>query len=97
MVTEIAQFTAQPGQADALERGLRDAMSVIRGAEGCHAITLRHNIEDPNVFMYEIEWETLEHHTVQFRGGPLFPQYRSHINGLFVEPVVVRHFTTVAS
>jgi heme-degrading monooxygenase HmoA len=97
MVTEIAQFTAQPGQADALERGLRDAMAVIRGAEGCRSITLRRGIEDPSTFIYEIEWETLEHHTVQFRGGPLFAQYRGHITGLFVEPVVARHFATVAS
>ena len=49
------------------------------------------------MFVYDIEWETLEHHTVKFRGGPLFAQYRSHINGLFVEPVTARHYTTLAT
>ncbi len=97
MVTEIAQFTALPGQADALERGLRAAMPIIRGAEGCTSISLRRGIEDPTMFVYDIEWETLEHHTVKFRGGPLFAQYRSHINGLFVEPVTARHYTTLAT
>lgn len=92
MVTELAQFTAQPGKADALEQGLRAAMAVIRRGEGCRAIRLRRCVEDPNVFLYEIEWETLEHHTVMFRGGPLFAEYRSHINGLYVDPVAVRHF-----
>jgi quinol monooxygenase YgiN len=92
MVTELAQFTAQPSKADALEQGLRAAMAVIRRGEGCHAIRLRRCVEDPNVFLYEIEWETLEHHTVAFRGGPLFAEYRSHINGLFVDPVTVRHY-----
>ena len=92
MVTELAQFTAQPGKAEALEQGLRQGMDVIRRDEGCRAIRLRRCVEDPTVFLYEIEWESLEHHTVIFRGGPLFAEYRSHINGLFVDPPAVRHY-----
>jgi heme-degrading monooxygenase HmoA len=95
MVTELARFTAQPGQADVLEQGLRAAMAVIRRGEGCRAIQLLRNIEDPNIFVYEIEWETLEHHTVGFRGGPLFAEYRAHIAGLFVDPVDARHYERV--
>jgi heme-degrading monooxygenase HmoA len=97
MVTEVAQFTAVLGNAEELLAGLRSAMAVIRGAEGNQGITLRRCVEDPNVFIYEIQWATLEDHTVKFRGGPLFAQYRSHITGLFVDPVAVRHFETVAS
>ena len=92
MVTELAQFTAQPGKAEALGQRLRDAMDVIRRAEGCRAIRLRRCLEDPNVFLYEIEWETLEHHTVMCRGGPLFTEYRAHVAGLYVEPIAVRHY-----
>ena len=44
------------------------------------------------MFLYEIEWETLEHHTVMFRGGPLFTEYRAHVAGLYVEPIAVRHY-----
>jgi heme-degrading monooxygenase HmoA len=95
MVTEIAHFTAQPGKADQLGDGLRAAMPIIRGAQGCRGIALRRCIEDPNVFVYEIQWETLEDHTVRFRGGPLFAEYRGHIAGLFAEPIVARHFDTV--
>jgi heme-degrading monooxygenase HmoA len=95
MVTEMARFTALPGKADELARGLQAAMAVIRGAEGCRGITLRRCVEDPDVFLYQIDWETLEHHTVRFRGGPLFAQYRAHIAGLFVDPVQVRHYEAV--
>ncbi len=95
MVTEIAQFRAQPGQAEALQAGLLAGMAVIRRAEGMRSIALRRAIEEPELFLYEIEWETLEHHTVTFRGGPLFPEYRSHIAGLFVEPISVNHYQTV--
>jgi quinol monooxygenase YgiN len=97
MVIEIAQFTAQPGQAEDLRRGLLAALPIIRGAAGCRSIQVRRCVEDPSVFLYEIEWETLEHHTVTFRGGPLFSEYRSHITGLFVEPPYVRHYEPVDS
>jgi heme-degrading monooxygenase HmoA len=96
MATEIAQFTAQPGRAAELQRALEAAMPVIRRAEGCRSIQLARCLEQPDVFIYTIEWETLEHHTVTFRSGPHFPEYRSHINGLFVKPVLVRHFDRLA-
>lgn len=95
MVSEIAQFTAQPGKAEELQRGFLAALPIIRGGEGCRSAQLRRCIEDPTLFLLQIEWETLEHHTVMFRGGPLFQQYRSHIAGLFVDPPVVRHFETI--
>jgi heme-degrading monooxygenase HmoA len=97
MVTEIAQFRAQPGKAEQLRAGLVAAMDVIRRAEGLRAITLRRGIEDPDLFLYQIEWETLEHHTVTFRGGPLFAEYRGHIAGLFLDPIVATHYEQVES
>lgn len=95
MVVEIAEFTAQPGKAEELRAGLLRGLEVIRRGEGCRSARLRACVEDPNRFIYEIEWETLEAHTVTFRGGPLFPEYRSHITGLFVEPVTVHHYEDV--
>jgi heme-degrading monooxygenase HmoA len=96
MVTEIAQYTAQPGKADQLMDALRTAAGVIRRAEGCQSVTMRRCIEEPNQFIAQIQWETLEHHTVTFRGGPLFPEYRSHLTGLYVEPIVVHHYEDIA-
>jgi hypothetical protein len=43
-----------------------------------------------------IYWETLEDHTVAFRGGPLFTQWRAIVGPYFVQPPVVEHFTLVA-
>ena len=96
MVLEIAEFTAQPGKADELRAGLIRGIEVIRRADGMLSIALRRCIEDPNRFILEIEWETLEHHTVGFRGGPLFPEYRGHIAGFFVEPIVARHYEKIS-
>ncbi|HST86799.1 MAG TPA: antibiotic biosynthesis monooxygenase family protein [Ktedonobacterales bacterium] len=95
MVLEIAQFTARPGKAGELRDGLLRGLGVIRGASGCRSATLRHCVEEPDRFIYEIEWETLNDHIVTFRGGPLFAEYRAQINGLYTEPVIVHHYERV--
>jgi quinol monooxygenase YgiN len=95
MVTEIARFRAQPGKREALADGLARGLEVIRTAEGCLSGRLCHCVEDDQVYIFEIEWKTLDHHVVAFRGGPLFAQYRSHISGLFIEPVEVNHYVTI--
>lgn len=95
MVLEIARFQAVEGNSEELRAGLLCGAEVVRRSEGCRSVTVRRCIEDRSQFIFTIEWETLEAHTVIFRGGPLFAEYRSHINGLFVEPVAVNHYETV--
>ena len=92
MVLEIAEYTAQPGKAEELQAGLLKGAAVIRRAKGCRSVTPRRQIEDPNRFILVIEWDTLEDHTVGFRGSPRFAEYRSHLAGLFVDPIVARHY-----
>ncbi len=95
MVTEIACFRAQPGKSDELAAGLARGLKIIQGAEGCLSAQLCRCIEDGSIYIYQIEWATLAHHLDMFRNGPLFAQYRSHIDGLFVEPVEVNHYETI--
>ncbi len=95
MVLEIAQYTAQPGKAEAFQAGLLKGIEIIRKAKGCISATPRRQIEDPEKFIVMIEWETLEDHTVGFRGSPQFQEYRSHLAGLFVEPILAPHFEAI--
>lgn len=95
MVTEIARFRAQPGKADELANGLLKGAAIIKTAQGCQSIKVSRCIEDNQLFIFQVEWETLAHHVDIFRGGPLFAQYRSHITGLFVEPVDVNHYESI--
>lgn len=95
MIVEIAEYNAQPGKAEEFLAGLKRGMEIVRKAEGCRAICIRRQIEDRNHFTAQLEWETLEHHTVMFRGSPQFQEYRAQIAGLFVDPIVARHYETV--
>ncbi len=95
MVLEIAQYTAQPGKAEEFQAGLLKGVEIIRRAKGCISATPRRQIEDPEKFILLIEWETLEDHTIGFRGSPSFLDYRSQIAGLHVEPIIAPHFVAI--
>ena len=47
----------------------------------------------PNVYMFTIDWETLEDHTVGFRESDHFTQWRTIIGPHFDGPAVVEHFS----
>ena len=94
MILEVADIRIQDGQQaafeEAIERGLR---SVIGRAEGFKGWKLIKGIESPERYLLQILWGTLEDHTVVFRGGPLFPEWRAIVGPFFAAPPVVEHFT----
>lgn len=97
MILELADIRIQPGrQAEfdaAIERGLR---TVIARAEGMRGFKVNKGIESPERYILQVFWDTLEHHTVTFRQGPLFPEWRAIVGPFFAQPPVVEHFTLVA-
>ncbi len=96
MVTEIAIFTAMEGKEDELGQAILQGIEVIRQHPECKSVRVSRCIEKPEQYMLTVSWNSLEAHTVDFRGGPLFPQWRSHINGLFEGPPVVFHYQEIA-
>jgi heme-degrading monooxygenase HmoA len=94
VILEVADIRIQPGrQADfdaAIARGIDTAISK---SPGFIRATVRKGIESPERYLLMIEWETLEAHTVTFRGSPLFAQWRATVGPFFASPPVVEHFT----
>jgi quinol monooxygenase YgiN len=92
MVTEIAIFNAVFGKEDELGQAILRGLEAIRQSPGCVSARVERCIERKGQYMVINIWSSLEAHTVQFRGGPLFPQWRSHINGLFEGTPEVFHY-----
>jgi heme-degrading monooxygenase HmoA len=94
MILEIADIRIQPGQQaafdDAIQRGLS---SVITRAQGFRGWKVNKGIESPERYVLMIFWDTLEDHTVHFRGGPLFTEWRAIVGPFFAAPPLVEHFT----
>jgi heme-degrading monooxygenase HmoA len=96
VILEIAEIRIAPGQQaafdEAIQRGLRTVISQAKGARGWK---VNKGVESPERYVLTILWETLEDHTVHFREGPLFPQWRAIVGPFFASPPLVEHFTLV--
>jgi heme-degrading monooxygenase HmoA len=95
MIVELAQLTIIADREAEFEAVFRTAISAATGSHGYLAHELRRSIESPNRYMLRIEWETLEDHTVGFRGSPAFTQWRSLVGLFFASAPVVEHFAPV--
>ena len=93
MIMETATISVVPGREEEFLAALEQAKAVLAAAEGWREIHVHRGIERPSVFLLAIGWETLEDHTVGFRGGELFTQWRGIIGPFFAEPPQVEHWT----
>ena len=96
MILELADIRIQAGRQaefdEAIQRGLN---TVIAQAKGMRGYKVNKCIETPERYVLQIFWETLEDHTVGFREGPLFAQWRAIVGPFFLQPPVVEHFELV--
>lgn len=92
MILETAFISVQPGREEEFLAALPAGIAVLEQAEGFVDISVHRGVERGNVIMLALRWETLENHTVDFREGPLFPQWREVISPFFESAPVVEHW-----
>jgi heme-degrading monooxygenase HmoA len=94
MILEIADIRIAPGQQAAFDEAIqRGLATVISNAKGMRGYKVNKCIESPERYVLQIFWDTLEDHTVAFRQGPLFAQWRAIVGPFFASPPLVEHFT----
>jgi heme-degrading monooxygenase HmoA len=94
VILEIADIRIQPGRQAEFEAALQQGVdSVVAHARGFLGYEINKGIESPERYVLMIFWDTLEDHTVHFRGGPLFAQWRALVGPFFAAPPQVEHFT----
>ncbi|MDM7943875.1 MAG: antibiotic biosynthesis monooxygenase [Hydrogenophaga sp.] len=97
MILEHADIRIDPLKQSAFEEAiLRGVTTVIAQAKGFRGCKVNRSVETPGRYLLMIEWDTLEDHTVGFRGSDLFPQWRAIVGPFFVQPPVVEHLQLVA-
>jgi heme-degrading monooxygenase HmoA len=95
MITEIAQIDVKPGMESEFETGVKNAAPVFKRAKGCHGMELQRSIENTSRYRLFVKWETVEDHTVQFRGSPDFQEWRKLVGHCFASPPQVEHVEKV--
>jgi len=91
MFLEIAQIDVKPGSEAAFEAGVEQAAPLFRRAKGCRGIRLHRSVEIPGRYRLMVRWDTVENHTVDFRGSADFQEWRGLVGGYFAATPVVEH------
>ena len=93
MITEIAQIDVKPGTEKDFEAAVAKARPLfLRAKKG---FELHKSIEKPSRYRLLAKWETLENHTVDFRGSEDFAAWRGLVGQYFASPPEVEHTHTV--
>jgi len=95
MVLEIAQIDVKAGMENEFESGVRQAAPLFRRAKGCTGMELQRSAERPSRYRLFVRWETIENHTVDFRGSADFAEWRKLVAHCFAAPPEVEHVTQV--
>ena len=97
MILELADIRIHPGQQatfdEAIQRGLDTVIAKAKGFEG---YKINKGIENPERYLLQIFWATLENHTVDFRESPAFAEWRGIVGPFFASPPTVEHFELLA-
>ncbi|PYF03880.1 quinol monooxygenase YgiN [Rhodopseudomonas faecalis] len=91
MITEIAQIDVKPGMEADFEAAVTKARAVFGRSNGFCGFELHRSIEKPQRYRLMVKWQTLENHTVDFRGSENFTEWRALVGPFFVAPPEVEH------
>ena len=91
MILEIAQIDVKPGMEAEFEAGVAKAAPLFQRARGCRSLELHRSVEKPSRYRLFVGWETLEDHTVAFRGSDDFQEWRRLVGHCFESPPQVEH------
>lgn len=96
MILEVADIRIPAGKNSEFDAAIqRGVETVISKAKGFRGYKVNKGVESPERYLLMIYWDTLEDHTVAFRQGPLFPEWRAIVGPYFAGAPVVEHFELV--
>ena len=95
MIMEIAQIDVKPGLEAEFEAGVTKAAPLFQRAKGCTGMTLQRSVEKPARYRLFVKWQTVENHTVDFRGSADFQEWRKLVGHCFASPPEVEHVRSV--
>lgn len=91
MFLEIAQIDVKPGLEAEFEANVAKAAPLFARAKGCKGMELQRSEEKRSRYRLFVKWETVENHTVDFRGSADFQEWRKLVGHCFASPPEVEH------
>jgi len=92
MILEVAILNVRPGMAADFEAAFAQASSIISAMPGYVSHELQRCIEVPHRYILLVDWESLEAHTVGFRGSPQYQEWKRLLHHFYDPFPTVEHY-----
>jgi heme-degrading monooxygenase HmoA len=97
MVLEVAMLMVRPGEEAAFEGAFAQAERIISSMPGYRDHQLQRCLEISNKYLLLVNWETLEDHTIGFRGSAAYQEWKALLHHFYDPFPIVEHFVRVKS
>jgi heme-degrading monooxygenase HmoA len=95
MILEMAALHIIPGQDSEFEQSFKQASKIISRMKGYIDHELQKCMEQENKYILLVRWETLEDHTVGFRGSEEYQEWKSLLHHYYDPFPVVEHYEKI--
>ena len=95
MILEVAILNVKAGQDADFEAAFASASPIIASMKGYRRHELRRCLESTNQYVLLVEWETLEDHTVGFRGSAQYQEWRRLLHHFYDPFPTVEHYEAI--
>lgn len=95
MILEVAILNIKPGTRQDFEIAFARAQRIISSMPGYITHELQHCVENANRYLLLVNWETLEDHTVGFRGSEQYQEWRALLHHFYDPFPEVQHYEPV--
>ena len=95
MILEVAILDISPGQESEFQAAFANASPLISAMQGYVSHQLQRCVEKQNRYILLVNWETLEAHTVGFRGSEEYQEWKRTLHHFYDPFPSVEHYELI--
>ncbi|MEP7285626.1 MAG: antibiotic biosynthesis monooxygenase [Chloroflexota bacterium] len=95
MILEVAILNVKAGLSSEFEAAFAQAAPIIASMVGYLSHDLQRCLETPNQYILLVRWQTLEDHTVGFRGSAAYQEWRRLLHHFYDPFPTVEHYASI--
>jgi heme-degrading monooxygenase HmoA len=95
MILEVAVLDVRAGEDSRFERAFEQAQAIIASMPGYQRHELRRCVEVAGRYLLLVWWDSLEAHTVGFRGSPEYQRWKALLHHFYDPFPRVEHYESL--
>jgi len=95
MILEVAVLDVRTGREASFEAAFEQASAIISSMNGYVSHQLQRCLEKRNRYILLVNWQTLEDHTLGFRGSEEYQEWKKLLHHFYDPSPTVEHYEVV--